>query len=256
MFKKSYALVTVAIAVASGSLFAEIKKEDKELLESFGYSQAENFKSYLKEQMAKQLDLNDDEIKAILEGMRKNLNGEKTAVTVEEEKVRTFFEAKQKVAMEKETERLSKLSDENKTAADTFFKDLDKKDGIKKTASGLRYKITAAGDEKHPTENDTVTIDYVGTLTDGKEFDSSKKSGRPATFPLSGVIAGFKEGLQLVGKGGKVTLYIPSDLAYGEQGAGDIIPPSSALIFEVEVLDIKPSEVRSIEEDIEVDEVE
>ena len=109
----------------------------------------------------------------------------------------------------------------------------------KQTESGLVYEVVAEGAEK-PSANDTVVVNYVGNLINGTKFDSSYDRGEPAEFLLSGVIRGWTEGLQLVGKGGKIKLWIPSDLGYGERG-NSVIPANSTLIFEVELLDIKPA---------------
>ncbi|MEH6471816.1 MAG: FKBP-type peptidyl-prolyl cis-trans isomerase [Halopseudomonas sp.] len=128
----------------------------------------------------------------------------------------------------------------NQSAGDAFLADNAKKDGIMSTASGLQYKIISAGDGSKPTAADTVQVHYRGTLIDGTEFDSSYSHGGPATFPLNGVIPGWTEGLQLISKGGKAELYIPSELAYGPRGMGQVIGPNSALVFEVELLDINP----------------
>ena len=120
-----------------------------------------------------------------------------------------------------------------------YLKENASKDGVKTTASGLQYKITKEGEGKNPAASDTVVVHYRGTTIDGKEFDSSFKRGMPATFPLNRVIKGWTEGLQLVKEGGKATLYIPSELAYGKSGAGSDIGPDETLIFEVELIKIK-----------------
>jgi FKBP-type peptidyl-prolyl cis-trans isomerase len=120
-----------------------------------------------------------------------------------------------------------------------FLKENASKEGVKTTASGLQYKITQEGTGRTPKASDTVVVHYKGTLIDGKEFDSSFKRGEPATFPLGAVIRGWTEGLQLVKEGGKATLYIPSDLAYGKRGAGGVIGPDETLIFEVELVKIQ-----------------
>lgn len=123
------------------------------------------------------------------------------------------------------------------TASAKFLAETAKKSNIKKTESGLLYEIVETGDMAIvPTSStDTVTVNYKGTLSDGEEFDSSYERGEPAIFPLDGVIPGWTEGIKLIGKGGKIKLYIPSDLAYGNQGplAGE------ALVFDVELLDVK-----------------
>jgi FKBP-type peptidyl-prolyl cis-trans isomerase FklB len=114
--------------------------------------------------------------------------------------------------------------------------------GVMTTASGLQYQVlSSAGDSSAPmpSEDDTVSVHYEGTLTDGSVFDSSVQRGQPATFPLNGVIPGWTEGLQLMKVGDKFRFFIPSDLAYGPNGAGDAIPPNAVLIFDVELLEIK-----------------
>ena len=112
---------------------------------------------------------------------------------------------------------------------------------VKTTDSGLAYDITAAGDANHPSESDRVKVHYTGRKMDGTVFDSSVGRGEPAVFPLQGVVPGFREGLMLLGKGGKATLYIPGELAYGPQGqpAADI-KPNELLIFDVELIDVNP----------------
>jgi len=122
---------------------------------------------------------------------------------------------------------------------EAFLKENSTKEGVKTTASGLQYKITKEGEGKSPKATDTVLVHYKGTLLDGKEFDSSYKRNEPIEFPLSGVIPGWTEGLQLVKEGGKATLYIPGKLAYGPRGAGGLIGPNETLIFEVELLKVR-----------------
>jgi FKBP-type peptidyl-prolyl cis-trans isomerase FklB len=121
-----------------------------------------------------------------------------------------------------------------KAAGTAFLSENGKKDGVKTTASGLQYKVVKDGTGRAPTKDDNVTVHYRGTLVDGTEFDSSYKRGEPASFPVSGVIAGWTEALQLMKQGAQWQLYIPPNLAYGERGplAGQV------LIFDVELLDV------------------
>ena len=127
----------------------------------------------------------------------------------------------------------------NKKAADTFFAENKTKDGIVTLPSGLQYKILQAGDGSKPEASDVVVCNYKGTLLDNTEFDSSYKRGQPATFAVSGVIRGWTEALQLMPVGSKWQLFVPSDLAYGSSGRPGI-PPNAALVFEVELLSIRP----------------
>lgn len=126
----------------------------------------------------------------------------------------------------------------NKTAGEKFLAENARKPGVKVTASGLQYEVLKQGDGPKPKASDKVTVHYRGTLIDGTEFDSSYSRGQPATFPLNGVIKGWTEGVQLMNVGSKYRFYIPSELAYGERGAGNRIGPNSTLIFDVELLGI------------------
>lgn len=128
---------------------------------------------------------------------------------------------------------------ENKAAGETFLAANAKKPGVTTTSSGLQYEIISEGSGTIPKASDSVTVHYRGTTIDGKEFDSSYSRGEPITFALNRVIAGWTEGLQLMKEGAKHRLYIPSDLAYGERGAGGVIGPNSTLIFDVELIKVK-----------------
>ncbi len=109
---------------------------------------------------------------------------------------------------------------------------------MKVTDSGLQYEVIKEGNGKKPSATDQVKVHYVGTLIDGTKFDSSRDRGQPAVFPLNGVIPGWTEGLQLMSEGSVYKLYIPSNLAYGEQGTQGLIGPNATLIFEVELLEV------------------
>jgi FKBP-type peptidyl-prolyl cis-trans isomerase len=145
----------------------------------------------------------------------------------------------------RETEKAEKQAELNKVtyrnniqAGDSFLQKNKENPGVIETASGLQYKVVKLGTGAKPTETDVVKVHYTGTLIDGTKFDSSVDRGTPAEFQLNGVIKGWIEGLQLMPIGSKFMLYIPESLAYGGQGAGDVIKPYSTLIFEVELLDI------------------
>jgi FKBP-type peptidyl-prolyl cis-trans isomerase len=122
---------------------------------------------------------------------------------------------------------------------EAFLAENAKKEGVKTTASGLQYKVLAEGSGDSPTAADEVTVHYKGTLLNGEEFDSSIARGQPVTFPLGNVIEGWTEGVQLMKPGAKYQFFIPAKLAYGDRGAGVKIGPNQALIFEVELLEVK-----------------
>lgn len=132
-------------------------------------------------------------------------------------------------------EKATKLARE---AGEKFLSENAKKEGVHVTSTGLQYVVEKEGTGKQPKAEDNVTVHYTGRLLDGKVFDSSVSRGEPATFPLNRVIPGWTEGLQLMKEGAKYVFFIPSDLAYGAQGAGRDIPPHSTLIFEVELIKV------------------
>jgi FKBP-type peptidyl-prolyl cis-trans isomerase FklB len=121
---------------------------------------------------------------------------------------------------------------------EAFLAKNKEKAGVTTTASGLQYEVIKMGTGPKPTAQNTVKVNYVGSLIDGTEFDSSVKRNEPATFPVSGVIPGWTEALQLMPVGSKFKLFLPSTIAYGANGAGEVIKPFSTLVFEVELLEI------------------
>ncbi len=127
----------------------------------------------------------------------------------------------------------------NKKEGEAFLAANKANGGVVVLPSGLQYKVLTQGTGPKPVASDTVVCNYRGTLIDGKEFDSSYKRGQPATFPVSGVIKGWTEALQLMPVGSKWQLFIPPDLAYGDRGASSDIGPGATLIFEVELLSIQ-----------------
>jgi FKBP-type peptidyl-prolyl cis-trans isomerase FklB len=182
----------------------------------------------------------------IARGIRDALSSAKPALTDDQQKAAlTALAASMKPKIEaknKEAEAKNKMAaDANQKAGDAFLAANKSKDGVTTLPSGLQYKVITTGTGPKPTAQDTVTANYRGTLIDGKEFDASAKHGGPTSFPVSGVIKGWTEALQLMPVGSKWQLFIPPDLAYGGRGAGPDIGPNSTLVFDVELVSIKPA---------------
>lgn len=144
-----------------------------------------------------------------------------------------FIQGRQQAAFER-------LKTENERLSREFFAELSKRPNVKEQPSGLRYEIVQPGAGAKPTTKDTVRINYTGSLVDGTVFDTNEGRGGPAEIAMDKVIPGWAEGVQLIGAGGKIMLYIPAHLAYGDTGIGEI-PPAAALVFEVELVDFKPT---------------
>ena len=144
----------------------------------------------------------------------------------------------QKAQQEKMVAERAAVEAGNKTDGEKFLNDNKAKEGVVTTESGLQYKVITAAEGAKPTAEDTVVVHYRGTLTNGEEFDSSYSRNQPATFPVSNVIPGWTEALQLMTVGSKYELVIPAELAYGAGGAGAKIGPNATLVFEVELLEI------------------
>jgi FKBP-type peptidyl-prolyl cis-trans isomerase len=170
-------------------------------------------------------------------GFRDGMAGGKTLLTDEE--AQAAITDVQKAMQQKQQEKMQQAGVANKKDGEAFLAGNKSKPGVVTLPSGLQYKIEKEGTGPKPTASDSVACNYRGTLIDGKEFDSSYKRGQPATFPVSGVIKGWTEALQLMPVGSKWQLFIPSDLAYGDRGAGADIGPGATLVFEVELLSIQ-----------------
>ncbi|WP_372654959.1 FKBP-type peptidyl-prolyl cis-trans isomerase [Halobacteriovorax sp.] len=180
-------------------------------------------------QRMKDLKLNDAELAAMTQGLRDAAHGKESQadLKVYQPKIREEFQ-----------KRIQSHSQVVKVEGEKFLENFIK-EGATKTASGLAYKIIKAGEGAKPAATDTVKVHYHGTLIDGTVFDSSVDRGKEVSFPLNRVIKGWTEGLQLIGKGGKIKLVIPSELAYGDHGAPPKIPGGATLIFEVELFEIQ-----------------
>ena len=164
----------------------------------------------------------------VVKGLREALNGTAQIGPADQQKVQALVQGSR-----------AAMADSNRAAAKKFLDENGKQKGVTTTASGLQYQVVAAGNGDPPHPTDEVTVNYRGTLLNGTEFDSSAKHGQPATFPVNGVIRGWQEALVLMKPGAKWNLYIPPELAYGDNSPPGI-PPGSLLKFEVELLNIKP----------------
>lgn len=162
---------------------------------------------------------------------------------IKQEDIQKVMEEFQAAAQAKQEQKYQAVADANKVESEEFLTANKAKDGVQTTESGLQYKVVAEGEGAKPTTNDSVKVHYKGTLINGTEFDSSYSRGEPVSFPVTGVIAGWTEALQLMSPGAKYELYIPSELAYGPGGTGPI-GPNQALIFEVELLEVLQSEAK------------
>ena len=176
----------------------------------------------------------------------KTLNGPEEAdslLRMTGEQIRNAFnQYTQRMQAKAQAER-EKAMAENAEASAKWLAEVETMEGVKKTESGILYRIDREGSEVMATEDtDVVLVNYEGKTSDGEVFDSSYERGEPISFPLNRVIKGWTEGMKLVGVGGQITLWIPSELAYGERGAGANIGPNQALEFKVELLEVNPTE--------------
>jgi len=201
---------------------AELQSEKQKLSYVFGINAGQNLK-------AEGVDI---DIDAFAAGIADMFAGKQPQLDqAEAEKVIAAFQ-------QQKAQEMAKLMNEKQAQAKTYMEENAKKDGVVTTESGLQYKIIEAGDGATPTPNDKVIAHYKGTLLDGTVFDSSYDRGEPATFPVTGVIQGWQEALQLMKEGAKWELIIPAELAYGPRGAGQLIGPNETLKFDIELIAI------------------
>src|SRR5579862_982562 len=177
---------------------------------------------------------------SILEqGLKDALSGAKAQMSDDE--IKQVITSLQQEIRQKQMQAQETAAAENKTKGEAYLAANAKKDGVVALPDGLQYKILTAGQGKKPLESDTVMCNYKGTFVDGTEFDSSAQAGKPVPFEVKNVIPGFKEVLQLMPVGSKWQVVVPSNLAYGERGAGGVIGPNATLIFEIELVSIEGS---------------
>jgi len=181
------------------------------------------------------------EVAAIARGMALNVQGREPAYPSKEigPQVQALLQGRAEVARARQEKIVAGMLEQNKKAADAFVATLKGKPGIVETPSGLRYEILQAGKGAKPRADQAVKVNYKGSFVNGEVFDSSDARGQPAEFVLAQVIHGWSEGLQLIGTGGKIKLYVPASLGYGDNGMPPIIQPGAFLIFEAELIEVK-----------------
>jgi len=223
-------ILAAAIVLLTSFAAAQDAPELKTDKDKFSYALGMNFGENFRKQG---LDLDPA---VFAKAFGESFNGEKTAMTDQE--VQTLLMAAAQEIRKKQTALQAEKGEAAKKEGDAFLAANKTKDGVVTLPSGLQYKILKAGTGEKATLDDTVKCNYKGTLINGTEFDASEKHGRPLTFPVKGVIAGWTEALQLMPVGSKWQLFVPSNLAYGPQGPADI-GPNATLIFEVELVSIQ-----------------
>ncbi|MFO7762391.1 MAG: FKBP-type peptidyl-prolyl cis-trans isomerase [Wenzhouxiangellaceae bacterium] len=229
-------IIAASAALASGTLLAqsnELETPEERLSYTIGMDIGESLAG---QDMPLDLDI-------VIQGLRDSFLGEETLLTQEEKQAeREKFIQQRQQQLEQERSEEARINLEEGQA---FLAANAEKDGVTTTESGLQYRVIEAGDGERPDADDRVTVHYRGKLINGVEFDSSHSRGEPATFGLNQVIPGWTEGVQLMREGAKYELFVPSDLAYGEQGRPGPIGPNSTLIFEIELLEVSPQPAES-----------
>ncbi len=226
---KKFSLFCLGLVLFTGQAYAEGKFANQQ--QEVGYAIGMNIGSNMKQQ---NLEVDPDQVAA---GLIAAFKGEET--TLSKEEMAAVLTAFQGEMQQKQMAKMAQVAEENLKKASDFLAANGAKEGVVTTESGLQYKVLTAGDGATPTAESTVKVHYTGTLTDGTKFDSSYDRGEPVTFPVGGVIKGWTEALTMMKVGDKWQLVIPPDLAYAERGAPPAIPPNSALIFEVELLEVQ-----------------
>ena len=232
---QNFTRLTSVIVLSSGLYACNDGSSKTQPLESLqqkaSYSYGVDVATRLKQQGI-ELDVN-----ALNQGIADAYNGGELALSEEDRtQAKTDFQTELRNNLVKQQ---NDTSEKNLADGKAFLEENAKKPGVVTTDSGLQYKILTTGEGKQPKDSDTVTTHYKGTLIDGREFDSSYKRDKPASFPVKGVIKGWTEALQLMHVGDKWQLYIPSELAYGATKRSELIQANSTLIFELELLGIK-----------------
>ena len=230
----TYAADTAAKAAPAADSKSAFKNDDQKSAYALGASLGRYMENSLKEQEKLGIKLDKDQLIA---GVQDAFADKSKLSDQEIEQTLQAFETRVKSSAQA---KMDKDAADNETKGKAYRDTFAKEKGVKTSSTGLLYKVEKEGTGDAPKDSDTVVVNYKGTLIDGKEFDNSYTRGEPLSFRLDGVIPGWTEGLKNIKKGGKIKLVIPPALAYGKNGVPGI-PANSTLVFDVELLDIKPA---------------
>jgi FKBP-type peptidyl-prolyl cis-trans isomerase FkpA/FKBP-type peptidyl-prolyl cis-trans isomerase FklB len=233
--KKLSILCAAFMALSLSTTSCDAKKAPKmdTKLDSVSYFIGVNIGENFKEMPGDKINLD-----LFLKGLKQALASDTSVLTINQYELQMFMQSYFSEAQQKDAEKA-------KAASEKFLEENKKKSGVVTTPSGLQYKVIKESTGEKPDSTSTVKVHYTGTLADGTEFDSSVKRGEPTTFQVDQVIKGWTEGLLMMSVGSKYMFYIPSELGYGERGAGGKIKGNSALVFEVELIEIVKPEAEA-----------
>ncbi len=227
----SFWIIGLAVAGLAGCGPQQVRESDLEKQEDrISYALGHDIGTQLKQQG---YEINRE---ALAQGVKDGLQESVSLLTPEE--LRAAILAYQNREQEQYADEMKSVADKNKREGEVFLKENSSKEGVIVLPSGLQYQILQEGTGPQPELTDQVSTHYIGAFMDGTEFNNSYQDGQPAIFPVNRVIPGWTEALQLMKVGAKWKLWIPPELGYGEAGRGEMIPPNSALVFEVELLSI------------------
>jgi FKBP-type peptidyl-prolyl cis-trans isomerase FklB len=216
--------MTTAVA-ATGDI--NLKTDNDKLSYTIGVDMGKNFKS-------QEIKVNPQ---VFVKGLQDGLSGANPKLS--QEQMKETLQKLQQQLIAKKISKFKQQAEVNKKKGDAFLASNKSKSGVVTLPSGLQYKVLEKGTGPKPSKDDSVVVEYTGKLLNGKVFDSSERTGKPATFKVSQVIPGWTEALQLMSKGAKWEIYVPSKLAYGQRGVGGPIGPNETLIFTIKLLDVK-----------------
>ena len=222
-------VISIGLMIPASLLVAEASLDSDQ--QKYSYGLGYQIGSQIQRQLvAEGVELDVD---AFVRGIADVLSGQELALSQEE--IMKAIEIKG----EQEAKKMKELGESNELSGESFRAEYGKQESVLHTDSGILYRVLTTGSGAKPGPNDTVVVHYRGTLPDGQEFDSSYKRGQPATFSLGGIIAGWREVLQLMSEGAKWEVVIPPELGYGSAGAGGLIGPNQTLVFEIELIEVK-----------------